>query len=128
MPGIPKEHIEELWPTIEDLLVKAIEKSEYSFTIEDVKIDCLSGEYILWIARNGLCAVVLAVSDYHRGKQCDIVMIGGNKIDSWLNELVEIEDWAKRVGCDRMILTGRQGWIRKLPDYEVKTITMVKTW
>ena len=53
-------------------------------------------------------------------------MLGGDGIDDWLKELKEIEGWASRVGCNRMILTGRAGWKKKLTDYKVKTVTMVK--
>lgn len=126
MPGIPVENIELLWPMAEPLLKKAIDKDEGGWEIEDVKISCDIGEYILWIVRNGKAAVILEVSEYHNGKQCDIVMIGGDVMDEWIGELEEIEGWAKRVGCDRMILTGRLGWQKILTEYTTKTVTMVK--
>lgn len=126
MPGIPTENLEKLWPTIEEYLLKAISKGEYGYDIEDVKISCEIGEYILWIGRNGKVAVILEVSDYPLGTQCDIVMLGGEEIEGWLSELEEIEGWCSRIGCNRMTLTGRKGWAKMLTDYETKTITMVK--
>ena len=126
MPGVPVENLEQLWPMAEPLLNKAIEKAEGGWEIEDVKISCDIGEYILWIVRNGKAAVILEVSEYHNGKQCDIVMIGGDIMNEWIDELDEIEGWAKRVGCNRMILTGRIGWQKMLKDYTTKTVTMVK--
>jgi len=126
VPGIPPESLDDVWLMIEPYLLRAMEKGEYGYDIEDVKISCQIGEYILWIVRNGKAAIILEVSDYLFGKQCDIVMLGGDGIDDWLKELQEIEGWASRVGCNRMILTGRQGWKKKLADYKVKTVTMVK--
>lgn len=126
MPGIPVESLKELWPMARPYLEKAIKKGEYGYDIEDIKISCEIGEYILWIVRNGNAAIILEVSDYPFGKQCDIVMLGGDKMDGWLDELAEIEGWASRVGCNRMTLTGREGWKKKLTDYKVKTVTMVK--
>ena len=125
MPGVPKENLEQLWTMAEPLLKKAIDK-DADWHIEDVKISCDIGEYILWIVRNGKAAIILEVSEYHSGKQCDIVMIGGDYMDEWIAELEEIEGWAKRVGCDRMILTGRLGWQKILTEYTAKTVTMVK--
>lgn len=126
MPGVPIENLEELWPMAWPYLEKAIEQGGNEYHIEDVKISCEIGEYILWIVRNGKAAIILEVSDYPLGKQCDIVMLGGDGINDWLKELEEIEGWASRVGCKRMILTGRAGWKKKLTDYKVKTVTMVK--
>ena len=54
-------------------------------------------------------------------------MMGGDGFKSWFAELADIEDWIKRIGCKRITLTGRKGWLRVLPDYELQTITMVKT-
>ena len=38
----------------------------------------------------------------------------------------EMEDWARRVGCRHAYFSGRKGWARKLPDYEVASITLIK--
>ena len=125
MPGVPVENLEQLWPMAEPYIKKAVEKSDGTYTTEEIKHGCL-WEYILWIVRNGKAAIILEVSEYHSGKQCDIVMIGGDYMDEWIAELEEIEGWAKRVGCDRMILTGRLGWQKILTEYTAKTVTMVK--
>ena len=128
MPGVPVENLEQLWPMAEPHIKKAVEKSDGTYTAEEVKYGCLSGEYILWLVRSGKAAIILMVSEYHNGKQCDILMLGGDDMNEWLDELEEIEGWAKRAGCDRMILTGRKGWQKMLPGYKTKTVTMVKSW
>lgn len=122
MPGIPIENIETIWPMVSHYL----DKQDADYGKEDFKGKCLRGDYILWVGRNGKVAVILEVSDYHKGKECDIVVLAGEGINDWINELSEIEEWAKRSGCNRMILTGRQGWVKVLKDYKVKTLTMVK--
>ncbi len=125
MPGIPQEHIEEIWSLVVPLFEAA--KSEEPFKAEDYKQDCLRGKYVLWMGRNGQVAVMLEVSDYHNGKQCDIVALVGSELPSWIDELKEIEAWATRVGCSRMKLTGRPGWKKVLEDYTLKEIIMVKS-
>lgn len=122
MPGIPIENIETIWPMVS----RYFDKQELDYGKEDYKKKCLSGEFVLWVGRNGKVAVILEVSDYHKGKECDIVALGGEGIKSWIQELDEIEGWAKRSGCNRMILTGRKAWLRVLKDYELKSIKMVK--
>lgn len=128
MPGVPIDNLEQLWPMAEPHIKKALKKSDGTYTIEEVKYGCLSGEYILWLVKSGKAAIILMVSEYHKRKQCDILMLGGDDMDSWLVELDEIEGWAQKVGCDRMILTGRKGWEKMLPGYKIKTVTMVKSW
>lgn len=125
MPGIPIENIETVWP-MAVCHFKKFEDLDDRFEIEDYKQRCLSGEFVLWMGRNSKVAVILEVSDYHKGKECDIVTLAGDNIDSWIDELSEIEGWAKRIGCDRMILNGRKAWLRVLKEYELKSIKMVK--
>ena len=127
MCGIPKENVLDVWSIAEPHLLRAVQRSNGAHNIEDIKKKCLSGDFILWMANNLGAAVILAVSDYPKGKQCDIVMMGGDGFNSWFAELADIEDWIKRIGCKRITLTGRKGWLRVLPDYELQTITMVKT-
>ncbi len=124
MPGIPQENIEEIWPLAVPLFEAA--KSDEPFSAEDFKQKCIDGRYVLWMGRNGKVAVMLEVSDYHNGKQCDIVALVGDGLPAWIDELAEIEGWASRIGCDRMILTGRPGWQKVLEDYKIKEIIMVK--
>lgn len=126
MTGIPKEYVEEVWVLAKPHLEKAIPYSGYTLDINCLKKDCLSGDLILWMDQNCKAALVLRVSDYHKGKQCDIVILGGSDMKDWLHELKDIEDWADRIGCDRVILTGRKGWQKVLTGYKIDTITMVK--
>lgn len=127
MPGIPLENIDEIWPLAKPYLKDAIRRSEGLYSLQGVLYGCKLGEYILWIVRNGKAAVVLEISDYIRGKQCEIIMLGGEDMGGWVDELEEIEAWSKRIGCDRMMLTGRKGWQKILPEYKTKTVTMVKS-
>lgn len=128
MPGIPTENLEDLWSLAKPYLKQAIKRSEGRYSLQEIKYGCQLGEYVLWVVRNGKAAVVLEVSDYTHGKQCEIIMIGGEYMDTWIAELEEIESWCSRIGCNRMILTGRMGWQKILPEYKVKAITMVKSW
>ncbi len=126
MPGIPTENLNDLWPLAKPYLKQAIARSEGRYNLQEILYGCQLGEYILWIVRSGKAAVILEISEHTNGKQCEIIMIGGEHMNTWIVELEEIEGWAQRVGCDRMILTGRMGWQKMLPGYKPKTVTMVK--
>lgn len=126
MPGVPLESLELIWPMAAKYFEEAAKEIDDSFSIDFYKKNCLSGKYILWMGRNSKVAVILEVSEYPKGQECDIVMLAGEEIGSWIDELKEIEGWAKRAGCNRMVLTGRQGWVKVLKDYKIKTVTMVK--
>lgn len=126
MPGVPLDKIDALWPIAEKYISIALEDAEDNFSLQDYKDKIDSGEYLLWIGREGTVVVILEVSDYHNGKECDILSIAGDGIKDWIKELGEIEEWAKRAGCNRMYLTGRKGWIKVLKDYDFKSINMVK--
>ena len=38
----------------------------------------------------------------------------------------EMERWARAKGCRWAYFSGRKGWVRKLPSYEIASITMKK--
>jgi len=126
MPGVPLDKFELVWPIAAKYFEKAAETIDDSFSLEFYRESCLSGKYLLWMSRDSKVAVILEVSEYPKGQECDIVMLAGSGIENWFKELEEIESWAKRCGCNRMVLTGRQEWVRVLKNYEVKTVTMVK--
>lgn len=120
MPGIPKENIEELWYIAEKYL------DDDNFDLDKCKKAVLKDDYRLWIGRNSKVVVILEVLEYPKGKKCDIVMLAGENIETWIEELAEIEAWAKMNGCNKMTLTGRRGWVKMLSDYRIETVSMVK--
>lgn len=126
MPGVPLDKFGLVWPIAAKYFEEAAEEIEDSFSLEFYRDSCLSGKYLLWVSRDSKAAAILEVSEYPKGQECDIVMLAGTGITEWIEELDEIEAWAKRTGCNRMVLTGREEWVRVLKNYDVKTVTMVK--
>ena len=124
MPGVPQENIDDIWPLVEIAMSGTVH--EPGFDINYYKEKCLTGDLILWVVRNGKAAIMLEVLEYPKGRCCDILTLAGYEIDSWLDELSEIEAWAKRQGCNKMTLTGRKGWVRMLSDYKIKEVVLEK--
>lgn len=83
---------------------------------------CETNTAQLW-HRNGLWAVT-EVQDTKEGRILHIVAAAGNYDAGEL--LAEIEAWALSVGCSQVFLTGRRGWVKRLPEYQIETITLRK--
>jgi hypothetical protein len=49
-----------------------------------------------------------------------------NTLDHIISVLKEIEDYATKMGIDRIIIEGRLGWSRVFKDYETERITLFK--
>lgn len=126
MPGIPIEHIEDVWHIVSRQFENAEYANDGTFDIDELKTEIMEGNKILWMGRNTKVSVILEVLDYPKGKQCDIVSLVGEDLNTWIRELEEIEDFALRAGCIKMCLTGRKAWEKILPDYSIKTVNMVK--
>lgn len=62
------------------------------------------------------------------GKTCEIVAAVGKQTNAGQIEETyrEIERWAKSVGCERIRVIGRRGWLRKFPEFQQTGIVMEK--
>ncbi len=76
----------------------------------------------LWT--NGTLWMVSEVHQTTGGLVLNIVACSGVYDDGSI--LREIEDWAREVGCIKVLFTGRKGWARRILDYKVTTVTMEK--
>jgi hypothetical protein len=75
----------------------------------------------LW--RVGSVWAVTEVCKQKEGPGVHIVAMAGD----FTHEIMhEIETWAKAIGCKKAYFSGRKGWMRRLPDYELASITCVK--
>lgn len=126
MPGVPIEHIDDVWDLAEPMLKKASDRIPGVYSMDDLRQKCLDGTYLLWFAKNAKCALIIKVSQYHLHKGCAIVLVGGTDMDSWIEEMSEIEEYARSQGCKEMIISGREGWKRIFKDYELESVTLKK--
>jgi hypothetical protein len=72
------------------------------------------------------CGELWAVTQVVRGKRglvLQIVGMAGRYDPALLNA---IESWGRGIGCLRVYFTGRQGWLRREPDYKMSTVTAFK--
>ena len=101
-------------------LSPAFSRSEVHHASEWVA-KCVSDQAQLW--KHGDLWAVTEVRLTKTGRIVNIVAIAGEFDDALIGE---IEQWAVSVGCNKAFFTGRKGWLRRMRDYRITTITMVK--
>lgn len=73
----------------------------------------------LW--RHGDLWAITEVTATKTGRAVHIVAMAG----SYDPVLVgEIEQWGRAMGCGKCFFTGRKGWLRRVPDYRLRTVTL----
>lgn len=104
----------------------ALVYADDSHSFEDIKQAVEAGTLQFF---PGLSSVVVTeIVVFPRYKALNLFLAGGNMTELQAM-LPEIESYAKYVGADRMILTGRKGWTRsflKHEGYTEKMVTMEK--
>lgn len=127
---VPPEDVRKLWPGLVHDMVDA------GFAAFDcpMPVDILEqfkyGTRLLWLAVDPAERIIAAMTtqlyDMRSGKVCKVLECGGEKMRTWLHLRAGIEEYAKREGCGRVIVEGRGGWARLLPDYRMIGVTLEK--
>jgi hypothetical protein len=90
-------------------------------TVEAYRKMCEQDLAQVW-RRDNLHAIT-TVHATKTGRAIKIVAMAGE----YDGDLVdEIECFGRKVGCNKIIFSGRKGWLKKRPDYKLKTVTMEK--
>lgn len=104
------EQIDRLW----HLVLPHLERLSDHFEPEDIRADLKDAQKQLWGLQDGVAVVGVAVTRI-TGRTCEIVGAAGSADYESMKKLHgDIEDWAKSIGCSRLRLMGRKGWIRLL--------------
>lgn len=128
LTGIKSEHLQEWWPQAWPLLRPAVERGGH-MTAESVYKGLRECDLQLWVATDSdamKAACVTEISQWPATRECTVVLCGGQDSSGWLHLLATIEAWAKAADCRRMMIDGRAGWIRKLPDYRKVSVVLSK--
>lgn len=113
-----------------DLLITRLKEKTNMFDYIDedkYKQKLLNKELVLWIT-NRLIVVGQFDTKETGLKTCSLTV--ANVTDSpdtdFYEDLEQLEQMLKEIGVDRIILDGRKGWIRKMPDYSLSSVTLIK--
>ncbi len=97
------------------------------YTIEFLDERLWNGAYQFWASDNA--AIVTEVSDYPGGVRAVHVLWATGDMDEMRGQIApKAEAWAKSVGCSRIIIEGRPGWLKvmKADGYRPFSVTLEK--
>lgn len=121
--------LEKVWPLVEPLIDRVC-RFGGEYQPSTVLLKCLNTEAQLWcIFDDGrpIGAAVTEIIDKDLRRDCNIWLCAGSYSDQARDSLLrEIEDWARKVGCERVQLVGRRGWEKKLPGYRRTRVILEK--
>lgn len=97
---------------------------------DDILEQLKSGTRLLWLAvdqdQRIVAAMLTQLFVMRSGTLCKMMECGGERLREWKHLRLQIEEYAKREGCDRVVVEGRPGWARILNDYKVIAVTLEK--
>ena len=113
---VPKENVQNTWPSIESYMQGAARYTHGRFTSGDILDQVMYHEHDLWLAFNdeGIKgAVVTSFTVYPRKKFLSMVFTGGIELNTWKDPMLSLlRGWAKANSCDGIESTGRPGWAK----------------
>lgn len=117
--------IDRFWPLAEPLLKPAM---EWGLT-DEAKIvrELWVANALLWLAWDGtevLAAAITTINSSNGKKFCTIVACGGHHMEQWGFLVGKLEEFAKKEGCASIVIYGRKGWGKKLPEYGLRGVIL----
>ena len=106
------EQIDSLWDEYAHHLYR-LERDGY-VVAEEVRADLRDSTFQLWGLQDGVDGRIVGVAVTRiTGRTCEVVGAAGSAPFAAMRELhSKIEAWARDIGCSRMRLLGRKGWLR----------------
>ncbi len=107
-----------------ELIDRALAEGYGQMTFEDVVERLNSGEFQFW--RSESSCVVTTIDIFPRIKQLTVIIGAGDlkEINDHIRPI--IEEWARGIGCDTMLIMGRPGWQRALEGYRRTAVVLEK--
>ena len=119
---VPPYRIPEFEVGLREHLKAAIEKSHDRVTMDEVfqKAEC--GLFQLWVSLDAMEVVGAAVTQmikWGTGRRSLELFLAGGKYNMHRNTvptMAKLEEFAEAAGCASVMVTGRKGWERALPE------------
>lgn len=127
---IPPEEVYKIWHgPVHDMIDAGFAAFDVPMPV-DILEQLKYGTRLLWVAADEEAEIVAAaltqIFPMRSGLVCKVLECGGEKMREWISLRDQIEQYAKREGCGRVMIEGRPGWARMLPDYAMIGVTLEK--
>jgi hypothetical protein len=114
-----------VWDRVAEFLGPACDFSGGRETLGTLRNSLLTGADYLFVVLDGrdiIGAVTYNVTDFKTGlRLLDIPMAGGVAMETQIDTVMEmIENLRRNFMCDRVTVTGRRGWVKRLAEYGFK--------
>lgn len=110
------EQIPLIWHIAEPMLQKAVDYSDGELTTQDIYNTLLNGERALWVVfkdNDPIASITTRIVECQTGlKICCIDYAGGHSFKDWDAFTDYIEPYYASLGCTKMEIAGRKGWLR----------------
>jgi hypothetical protein len=119
------EHVDIVWEDASALLSRV---ENYRSDVADLYPLVKAGDRQLWISFNDKVLAAACITNIVQYPKCKAIMVttlGGDGGD-WDTMLKTLERYGTSMGCDRMEVIGRRGWLRALKGFTDESATFSK--
>lgn len=116
------------WAQVEPMIEDALSHSDGEMTAFDVRRFLDSGDMQLWVAKVGgkvIAAALTEIKNYPRLSVLLVHILKGDGFDDWYEPGMRMFDsYRREMGCAFIEMHGREGWMRKLKDWRLYSVSM----
>lgn len=127
--AVDPKRAHQIWHAAEPFIASAYKDGDQDVP-PNILADLRSARRVLWLAVDEnekiIAAMLTQLFPMVSGKMCKMQECGGERMQEWKHLRRRIEDYARDEGCDRVMLEGRPGWQRMLPDYAQVAVVLEK--
>lgn len=126
---VPDLHLSAVWPKVVQSLEETRETWEESQTIESLEFQVFEGQIKVWALldkdRKVRMALMTQFMVYPQGTAMQLIWASGKEAAHAVQSIQWMEDFAQSIGCFRLEIVGRAGWLKLLSDRGYKELCRV---
>lgn len=117
---VPADRVDTVWDFVSGYVQQAIEHSMGELQLSDIRAMLSVGALQLWVVTEGMhisAAIVTELKCFTTLKICNILLLGGQGLERWVQLIGDIEAWALSNGADTVTCFSRKGFIPILKEF-----------
>lgn len=113
------------WVRCEPMLQRAVDEADAGFDLRFVWDEIISNRAQFWPGATSIGVSRLANAP-NGSQSCICWLCAGDGLDEIRKTLATVRAWAKGIGCSRMEIIGRRGWLRALSGFRETATILVE--